>query len=51
MVYYGHPGGQAEVNQLLSFAQKLPQKAYHVLQYQFINQANQPPYIIAIQKR
>ncbi|CAH0418617.1 tRNA (mnm(5)s(2)U34)-methyltransferase [Periweissella ghanensis] len=51
VVYYGHPGGQAEVNQLLSFTQKLPQKAYHVLQYQFINQANQPPYIIAIQKR
>ncbi|MCM0598916.1 tRNA (mnm(5)s(2)U34)-methyltransferase [Periweissella fabalis] len=51
VVYYGHPGGQDEVNQLLNFAQALPQKAYHVLQYQFINQVNQPPYIIAIQKR
>ena len=51
VVYYGHPGGQDEVNQLLTFAQALPQKEYHVLQYQFINQVNQPPYIIAIQKR
>lgn len=51
VVYYGHPGGQTEVDQLLSYVQELPQKNYHVLQYQFINQANQPPYILAIQKR
>lgn len=51
VVYYGHPGGNDEVNQLHTFVQALPQQAYHVLQYQFINQANQPPYIIAIQKR
>lgn len=51
VVYYGHPGGNDEVNQLHTFVQTLPQQEYHVLQYQFINQANQPPYIIAIQKR
>lgn len=51
VVYYGHDGGQNEVDQLIDFTKNLPQKQYHVLKYEFINQANTPPYVLAIQKR
>lgn len=50
-IYHGHPGGAEERDALLQFCQQLDQKAAHVLQYQFINQKNYPPFIIAIEKR
>lgn len=50
-IYHGHPGGAAERDQLLQFCRQLDQSAAHVLQYQFINQRNNPPFIVAIEKR
>ncbi|USS90967.1 tRNA (mnm(5)s(2)U34)-methyltransferase [Fructilactobacillus carniphilus] len=49
--YYGHPGGEAEKDQVLNWAPHLPQWEFNVLQYQFLNQVHQPPFLLAIQKR
>ncbi|NJP36922.1 class I SAM-dependent methyltransferase [Alkalicoccus luteus] len=51
VVYHGHEEGKAEKEELLPFLQSLPQHAYQVLQYGFINQKNDPPFICAIEKR
>lgn len=51
VIYHGHPGGEIERNQLLQYCEELDQKVAHVLQYQFINQKNNPPFIVAIEKR
>ncbi|UOQ48086.1 class I SAM-dependent methyltransferase [Gracilibacillus caseinilyticus] len=50
VIYHGHPGGAEEKDSVLRFCQDLDQKHYQVLQYQFINQVNQPPFIVAIEK-
>ncbi|WP_419958750.1 class I SAM-dependent methyltransferase [Psychrobacillus psychrotolerans] len=50
VVYHGHPGGKEEKDALLSYVQQLPQSFAHVLSYQFLNQQNNPPFIIAIEK-
>lgn len=51
VVYHGHEGGKEEKQTLLKFVSKLEQKKFHVLRYGFINQKNDPPFIIAIEKR
>ncbi|MBW8349264.1 methyltransferase domain-containing protein [Bacillus sp. IITD106] len=51
VIYYGHNGGKLERDALLRYTSSLDQKKYHVLQYAFINQVNNPPFIIAIEKR
>ncbi|RHW40818.1 16S rRNA (cytosine(1402)-N(4))-methyltransferase [Neobacillus notoginsengisoli] len=51
VVYHGHEGGAAERDSLIDYVSRLDQKKAHVLQYQFINQQNHPPFIIAIEKR
>lgn len=51
VIYHGHEEGAIERDQLLPFVEQLDQKKVHVLQYQFINQQNQPPFIVAIEKR
>jgi len=50
VVYHGHEGGKSEKDALLSFVQQLPQSYAHVLSYQFVNQQNDPPFILAIEK-
>ncbi|MGN8645233.1 class I SAM-dependent methyltransferase [Gracilibacillus sp. HCP3S3_G5_1] len=50
VIYHGHKGGTTEKNHVLSFCKGLDQKEYQVLQYQFINQINNPPFVIAIEK-
>ncbi|KAB8131484.1 methyltransferase domain-containing protein [Gracilibacillus oryzae] len=50
VVYHGHQGGAEEKNQLLTYCNDLDQQYYQVLQYQFINQKNQPPFIVAVEK-
>lgn len=50
VLYYGHPGGTTEKNQVLKFARRLNQKKYTVLKYQFINQIHEPPILVAIQR-
>lgn len=51
VVYYGHSGGETEKNAVLAATQALDQHVYQVLQYGFINQVHQPPFLIAVQKR
>lgn len=50
VIYHGHEMGQHEAVALLDYAQNLPQKQFRVLKYDFINQTNRPPFVIAIQK-
>ena len=50
VVYYGHDGGKEEKEEVLNYVQSLPQKYIHVLRYEFINQKNDPPFIIALEK-
>lgn len=50
VVYHGHEGGKDERDKLLDFVSDLPQKYVHVLRYEFINQKNDPPFIIALEK-
>ncbi|MCF6138355.1 class I SAM-dependent methyltransferase [Pseudalkalibacillus berkeleyi] len=51
VVYYGHEGGSEEKEQLMSYLKELDQPTAHVMQYQFINQKNNPPFLIAVEKR
>lgn len=51
VIYHGHPGGDVERDGLRQFCMQLEQNAAHVLQYQFMNQKNNPPFIVAIEKR
>lgn len=51
VIYHGHPEGAIEKGELLHYVEQLDQKKVHVLQYQFINQENHPPFIVAIEKR
>ena len=51
VIYHGHEGGEVERDSLLDFCRKIDQKEAQVLQYQFINQQNNPPFIVAIEKR
>ncbi|PLT32216.1 class I SAM-dependent methyltransferase [Bacillus sp. V5-8f] len=51
VIYHGHPEGAIEKDRLLQFVSNLPQETAHVLQYSFINQVNQPPFIVALEKR
>ncbi len=50
MVYYGHKGGQEEKDSLLDFVSQLNQKDYTVMIYQALNQINQPPFLLMIEK-
>jgi len=51
VVYYGHEGGQEELNFIKNYCAKLPQKEYNVLSYHFINQQNNPPILYCIEKK
>lgn len=51
VIYHGHEGGQTEKEQVLAYAKNLDQKKHNVLMYRFINQKNNPPFIVAIQKK
>ncbi|PAV27717.1 16S rRNA (cytosine(1402)-N(4))-methyltransferase [Virgibacillus profundi] len=51
VVYHGHDGGRQEKESVLKHVVHLDQKEFNVLQYGFINQKNDPPFILAVQKR
>ncbi|MCM3587961.1 methyltransferase domain-containing protein [Mesobacillus maritimus] len=51
VIYHGHSEGQIERDRLLSYVENLDQNQAHVLKYQFLNQKNHAPFIIAIEKR
>ncbi|ANZ97488.1 rRNA methyltransferase [Brochothrix thermosphacta] len=48
-VYDGHNEGKVERRDLCAFTNQLPQDKYAVLNYQFTNQKNNPPMLIAIE--
>ncbi|WP_067841552.1 class I SAM-dependent methyltransferase [Amphibacillus sediminis] len=50
VVYYGHSGGELEKNTLIKHLQNYDQKHFQVLQYGFLNQKNNPPFVLAIEK-
>jgi len=50
VVYHGHEGGSEEKEQLLQYVTNLDQKHFQVLRYGYINQINNPPFVIAIKK-
>ncbi len=50
VIYHGHEGGKTERDEVINYVSTLPQKYFHVLQYQFLNQKNDPPFVIAIEK-
>lgn len=51
VIYHGHEEGQKEKDYVLAFAKQVDQRLAHVLKYEFINQANHPPFVIALEKR
>ncbi len=51
VLYDGHNEGKIEKSAVLSFVETLPQDIFSVLHYQFINQQNNPPSLIAIEKK
>ncbi|MCA1032456.1 methyltransferase domain-containing protein [Bacillus timonensis] len=51
VIYHGHEEGAFERDELLKYVSTIDQQRAHVLQYRFINQVNNPPFIIAIEKR
>lgn len=50
VIYHGHEGGKEERDRVIEYVSSLPQKSIHVLRYEFINQKNAPPFIIALEK-
>lgn len=48
-VYEGHDGGR-ESKALLSYVKTLPQAKYHVGRYELINQVNNAPYLLLIER-
>ncbi|HZH59779.1 MAG TPA: class I SAM-dependent methyltransferase [Metabacillus sp.] len=50
VIYHGHEEGQVERDALMDFVKTIDPRDAHVLQYQFINKNNNPPYIVAIEK-
>lgn len=51
VVYHGHPEGKIERDALLDYVRSLDQQHTHVLKYEFLNRRNDPPFIIALEKR
>lgn len=51
VIYHGHKEGKVERDALLRYTQTIDQQLAQVLKYEFINQKNNPPFIIAIEKK
>lgn len=51
VVYSGHLEGLEEKNHVLNFVTQLDQTQFSVLRYEFINQRNNPPFVLAIEKK
>ena len=50
-IYPGHPEGFEEKERLLEFLTTIDQKEANVLKMEFINQRNNPPLLVAIEKK
>ncbi|MCY8922607.1 tRNA (mnm(5)s(2)U34)-methyltransferase [Bacillus atrophaeus] len=51
VVYHGHPEGKAEKEDVLAYCRNIDQQTARVLSYGYLNQQNDPPFIIAIEKK
>ena len=50
-IYTGHPGGMEEKNTIYEFVKNLAQSKFNVLECGFINQINNPPQLVLIEKK
>lgn len=50
VIYHGHENGKLEREALYEFTSNLNQKEYNVVKMSFINQVNNPPELICIEK-
>ena len=48
VIYTGHDGGSMEYDAVRNYLSTLPQRDFTVLEYQFINQINNPPLLLAV---
>lgn len=48
--YPGHPEGFIESKELIEYLKNINQKEYDIVRYDFINQINNPPFAIIIEK-
>lgn len=51
VIYPGHEEGKNERTKILEFVKTIDQKKANVLRYEFINQKNDPPFVIAIEMK
>lgn len=49
-LYPGHESGRLEAKFIEKFLKELDQKSYQVIKYDFLNQINNPPYLISLRK-
>lgn len=50
MIYYGHEGGDIEKDAVLDFVSQLNQEEFATMLYRPLNQINQPPFLVMIEK-
>lgn len=50
MIYYGHDGGDVERDAVLDFVSQLPQRDYTATIYRTLNQVNNPPFLVMLEK-
>lgn len=50
-IYTGHEGGNEEKDAVIEFVKSLDQSKFNVLESKFINQINNPPQLILIEKK
>ena len=50
MIYYGHEGGDIERDAVMDFVSHLPQQEYTAAIYRTLNQINNPPFLVMIEK-
>ena len=50
MIYYGHEGGDIERDAVMDFVSQLPQQEYTATIYRTLNQVNNPPFLVMIEK-
>lgn len=51
VIYPGHEEGKTERDMVLHHLSTLDQKEVHVLKYEFINQKNNPPFVVVLEKQ
>ena len=50
MIYYRHEGGDLEKDAVLNYVSQLPQQEYTATIYRTLNQVNNPPFLVMIEK-